>query len=99
MSGAYPMWLRQITRESVGSRVCMTIVGHTSRTGSEPVNDALSLQRANFIRQRLTGDAPTLAARTRTEGKGFRENIIGSGTDSAVDALDRRVEFRIVPCG
>lgn len=99
VSGAYPMWLRQIARESMGSKVCMTIVGHTSRTGSEQVNDVLSLQRANFIRQRLTGDAPALGARTRAEGKGFRENIIGSGTDSAVDALDRRVEFRIAPCG
>ena len=30
---------------------------------------------------------------------GFRENIMGSGSDDAVDALDRRVEFKIVGCG
>jgi hypothetical protein len=30
---------------------------------------------------------------------GFRQNIVGSGTDNVVDALDRRVEFKIVPCG
>ena len=76
----------------------MNIVGHTSRTGSEPANDALSLQRANFIRQRLAAEAPSLAAKTKTSGMGFRQNIVGSGTDNAVDALDRRVEFRIVPC-
>ncbi|MDP1205778.1 hypothetical protein, partial [Klebsiella pneumoniae] len=35
LSGAYPMWLRQIAKESTGARVCMVIVGHTSRTGSE----------------------------------------------------------------
>ena len=29
---------------------------------------------------------------------GFRQNIVGSGSDDAVDALDRRVEFRIVGC-
>jgi hypothetical protein len=29
---------------------------------------------------------------------GFRQNIVGSGTDNAVDALDRRVEFKIIPC-
>jgi outer membrane protein OmpA-like peptidoglycan-associated protein len=98
VSGAYPMWLRQIAHESTAARVCMTIVGHTSHTGSEATNDALSLQRANFIRQRLTGEAASLAAKTRTSGMGFRENIVGSGTDNAVDALDRRVEFRIVPC-
>ena len=98
VSGAYPMWLRQIARESTGARVCMTIVGHTSRTGSEQTNDALSLQRANFIRERLTAEAQSLAAKTKTSGMGFRQNIVGSGTDNAVDALDRRVEFRIIPC-
>ena len=98
VSGAYPMWLRQIARESTSAIVCMNIVGHTSHTGSEPTNDALSLQRANFIRQRLVAEASTLAAKTRTSGMGFRENIVGSGTDNAVDALDRRVEFKIVPC-
>ena len=98
VSGAYPMWLRQIARESTSAKVCMNIVGHTSHTGSEPTNDALSLQRANFIRQRLVGEASTLAAKTKTSGMGFRENIVGSGTDNAVDALDRRVEFKIVPC-
>jgi len=99
VSGAYPMWLRQIARESTAARVCMNIVGHTSRTGSEGTNDALSLQRANTIRQRLSGEAAALAGKTRTSGMGFRQNIVGSGTDNAVDALDRRVEFKIVPCG
>jgi hypothetical protein len=98
VSGAYPMWLRQIARESTLAKVCMNVVGHTSHTGSEPANDALSLQRANFIRQRLSNEAATLGAKTRTTGMGFRQNIVGSGTDNAVDALDRRVEFRIVPC-
>jgi hypothetical protein len=99
VSGAYPMWLRQIARESTSARVCMNIVGHTSRTGSEGANDALSLQRANTIRQRLAGEAAALGGKTRTSGMGFRQNIVGSGTDNAVDALDRRVEFKIVPCG
>ncbi|MDR6534991.1 OmpA family protein [Variovorax soli] len=99
VSGPYPMWLREIAKASAGANVCMDIVGHTSRTGSVAFNDALSMQRARFIRQRLIGEAGVLGDRTRTDGKGFRENIIGSGTDDAVDALDRRVEFRIVGCG
>ena len=98
ISGAYGMWLRQIAKESNNTKVCMQIIGHTSRTGSEPVNDALSLQRANAILQRLSADAPVLGSRAKTSGKGFRENLIGSGTDNAVDALDRRVEFKIEPC-
>ena len=98
VSGPYGMWLRQIAREGTAAKACMNIVGHTSRTGSEQVNDALSLQRAAYIRQRLAAEAPAFAARTQASGMGFRENIVGSGTDNAIDALDRRVEFKIVPC-
>ncbi|MGJ7485856.1 OmpA family protein [Variovorax sp. LT2P21] len=99
VSGSYAMWLQQIARLSTQAAVCFDVVGHTSRTGSEPVNDALSLQRANAIRQKLVAESTVLANRTRASGKGFRENIIGSGSDDAVDALDRRVEFKIVGCG
>lgn len=98
VSSAYPMWLRQIAKESAGARVCMVIVGHTSHTGSEQTNDALSLQRASFIQQRLAAESPTLAQRTKANGMGWRQNLVGSGTDNAVDALDRRVEFRVEPC-
>ena len=39
-----------------------------------------------------------LATRTRASGMGWRENIVGTGTDDVSDALDRRVEFKIVDC-
>lgn len=98
ISGPYPMWLREIARASADAKVCMDIIGHTSHTGPVGYNDTLSLQRARTIQQRLVGEAAVLGTRTTPSGKGFRENIIGSGTDDAVDALDRRVEFRIVDC-
>jgi len=98
ISGPYAMWLRQIAKESTSAKACMNIVGHTSRTGSEQTNDALSMARATYIRQRLTSEASALDSRTKPSGMGFRENIVGSGTDNVVDALDRRVEFKIVPC-
>lgn len=98
VSGPYPMWLRQIAKESANARVCMVIVGHTSHTGSEQTNDTLSLQRATFMQQRLAAEASGLAQRTKPSGMGWRENLVGSGTDNAVDALDRRVEFRVEPC-
>lgn len=98
VSGAYPMWLGQIAQASIESKVCVDVVGHTSRTGSESVNDALSLERADAVRARLIGEQVELLRRTRTAGRGFRDNIIGTGTDNAADALDRRVVFKIVPC-
>ena len=98
VSGPYGMWLRQIAKEGTAAKVCMNVVGHTSKTGSEQVNDTLSLQRANFIRQKLAAESAALGSRTKTAGMGFRQNIVGSGTDNAVDALDRRVEFKIIPC-
>jgi len=98
VSGAYSMWLRQIAKEGTAAKACMDIVGHTSHTGSDQLNDSLSLQRASYIRQRLAAEAAPLGARAKATGMGFRENIVGSGTDNAVDALDRRVEFKIIPC-
>lgn len=98
VSGAYPMWLRQIAREGSAAKACIDVVGHTSRTGSEQVNDVLSRQRADMIRQRLAAESPELGQRTKAAGMGFRQNIVGSGTDNVVDALDRRVEFKIVAC-
>ncbi|MDM0110652.1 OmpA family protein [Variovorax sp. J22R133] len=98
ISSAYGMWLRQIAREGGKSKVCMDIVGHTSKTGSETVNDALSLKRAVYIKQRLTVESQEVGSRTRPQGMGFRENIVGTGTDDVVDAPDRRVEFKITDC-
>lgn len=98
VSGAYGMWLRQIAKEAGNAKVCMKVVGHTSRTGSEQTNDVLSLQRATFIQQRLASESAAVAGRVKPTGMGFRENIVGSGSDNAVDALDRRVEFKVEPC-
>jgi outer membrane protein OmpA-like peptidoglycan-associated protein len=98
ISGSYGMWLRQIAHEATVAKSCMTIVGHTSRSGPAPVNDSLSLKRAAYVLQRLAVEKPELGTRMKAEGMGFRQNIVGSGTDNSFDVLDRRVEFRIVPC-
>ncbi|MEP6720735.1 MAG: OmpA family protein [Variovorax sp.] len=99
VTNAYRMWLRQIARQTGSSRACMDIVGHSSKTGPEEVNDSLSLRRAQYIKQRLAAESADTAERTRTKGMGSRQNLVGSGTDDVVDALDRRVEFAIVDCG
>jgi outer membrane protein OmpA-like peptidoglycan-associated protein len=98
VNGPYALWLRQIARQASAAKVCMNVVGHTSHTGSEQTNDRLSQARAAVIKQKLDADAPDLATRTKASGVGWRENIIGTGSDDVSDALDRRVEFKIVGC-
>jgi outer membrane protein OmpA-like peptidoglycan-associated protein len=98
VSGPYSIWLRQIAREASASKVCLNLVGHTSRTGPEEVNVRLSQQRASYIKQRLEAESPVLSARTRFTGVGWRENLVGIGSDDARDALDRRVEFNVINC-
>ena len=98
ISGAYQMWLRQIARGTVAAESCMSVVGHTSKSGPAAINDALSLKRATTVKQKLIVEQPVLATKTTAEGMGFRQNIVGSGTDNSFDVLDRRVEFKIVPC-
>jgi outer membrane protein OmpA-like peptidoglycan-associated protein len=98
INGPYPMWLRQIAEAASASGSCLNVVGHTSRSGTEAINDRLSLSRASTIQQRLEHEKPGLTRKMRVSGVGSRENLVGTGTDDASDALDRRVEFRVVAC-
>jgi outer membrane protein OmpA-like peptidoglycan-associated protein len=98
VSGPYNMWLRILAREVAASKSCLNIVGHTSHTGTEQFNDRLSLQRAVTIQRKIEALAPETAGRLVSVGVGFRENLVGSGTDDLRDALDRRVEFKVRSC-
>ncbi|VTU35885.1 OmpA family protein [Variovorax sp. PBL-E5] len=98
ISAQYPVWLKQIASRAGQSTACMEVSGHTSRTGPEPLNDRLSLMRAQYVAQRLDAGTPGVARRTVAVGKGSREPISGLGTDDARDALDRRVEFKVIDC-
>ncbi|HUM89924.1 MAG TPA: OmpA family protein, partial [Candidatus Competibacter sp.] len=98
VTGPYPIWLEQIAERTSQYQGCLEIVGHTSRTGPEPINERLSLLRAERIKQKLDRDVPALKTRTIANGVGSKENLIGTGTDDARDALDRRVEFKVVGC-
>ena len=98
VSGAYPDWLKEIAKRASASNACLEITGHTSRTGPEPLNERLSLLRAEYIKQRLDSEAPQLSKRTIANGMGSRENLVGTGRDDLTDALDRRVVFRVIAC-
>ncbi|KFB68068.1 OmpA family protein [Candidatus Accumulibacter vicinus] len=95
----YALWLRQIARRVATTGVCLNIVGHSSRSGNERYNDQLSQQRALAVQKLMQKDFPQVMQKTKAYGRGFRENIIGTGSDDAQDAIDRRVEFRVVECG
>lgn len=101
VSGPYSIWLSSIATRMASnsdSKSCLNIVGHTSRSGSEPANDRLSLARANYVKKRMDAAAPKLASRTTATGVGYRENVVGNGADDLTDLQDRRVEFKLTPC-
>jgi outer membrane protein OmpA-like peptidoglycan-associated protein len=97
-SGPYAMWLRQVAIRTDKAGRCLEIVGHTSATGPATFNDRLSALRAEHIKGRLQGEAPSLQGKLSAKGVGSRELIVGSGRDDASDALDRRVEFKVAKC-
>jgi outer membrane protein OmpA-like peptidoglycan-associated protein len=67
------------------------IVGHTDSTGSDAINNPLSVDRAHSVRDYLAGRgvAPT---RVETEGRGSREPVADNASDAG-RAQNRRVEI------
>ena len=98
VSAPYTFWLREIAARGAQAGSCLEITGHTSPTGPEPLNERLSLLRAEVIKKRLDASAPSLAGRTIANGVGSREALVGNGRDDLTDALDRRVEFKVIGC-
>ncbi len=90
----YAMWLKTIAEKAASRNACLEIVGHSSSTGPEPINLRLSAIRAEYIKDRLESNAPGIAKRLISNGVGSKEPLIGTGSDDARDALDRRVEFK-----
>ena len=50
------------------------------------------------MKSRLERESPQLKGRVIASGVGSKEQLVGTGTDDMRDALDRRVEFKPVPC-
>ena len=98
VNGQYPMWIKQIAGIAQANAACMEVVGHTSATGPAVVNQRLSELRAEAIRNRLAAAQKPLAPRLVASGAGFSKLLIGTGNDDASDALDRRVEFKVLKC-
>ncbi len=69
------------------------IVGHTDRVGSVAQNDALSLQRAERVRQVLLG-LGIPADRVTAVGRGERELLVPT-EDQVAEPRNRRVEVTV----
>ncbi|HEX4859187.1 MAG TPA: OmpA family protein [Usitatibacteraceae bacterium] len=69
------------------------VIGHTDRVGTVESNDALSLKRAQVIRERLIG-AGVPAARVEASGRGEREPMINTA-DEVAEPRNRRVEIKV----
>jgi outer membrane protein OmpA-like peptidoglycan-associated protein len=98
LQAQYTIWVRELAQLAQTGGSCLRVLGHTSKTGAAAANEALSVQRATYVQDRLEKSATKLRGKVAAEGLGARENLIGLGTDDLRDALDRRVEFRVVDC-
>ena len=94
----YSIWLASLAEQAGRTPACVRVVGHTSRTGSAAANERLSRQRAEVVQKMLEKDNRTLSSKLSAAGVGSKEALVGLGTDDVRDAIDRRVEFRVVDC-
>ena len=96
----FTIWVREIAKAAGKADKCLEVVGHTSATGTAELNEQLSLQRAEYVKRRLQEASTGSKASQRfvAKGVGSRELIVGTGKDDSSDALDRRVEFKTIPC-
>ena len=94
----YGIWISTLAAEAGKADACVRIVGHTSRSGNARANEALSKRRAEAVQKMLERDNRTLAAKLSATGVGSKEALVGIGSDDQRDAIDRRVEFRVVDC-
>ena len=60
VTAPYATWLKTVASKAAGKNVCLEVSGHTSRTGSEPINDRLSQSRADYVKTLLVKDVPAL---------------------------------------
>ena len=98
-SHLYNIYIRQIAKLVESIPECkVIIIGHCSRSGSEMYNEKLSLQRAQWVQKQMASYVQQINTKSETLGKGFSENVVGTGKDNITDEIDRRVEFKFNQC-
>ena len=71
----------------------VTIIGHTDSSGSDAVNDPLSVNRAASTRNYLTGKG-VVASRFAIDGRGSHEPLVNNDSPANM-AKNRRVEILV----
>jgi outer membrane protein OmpA-like peptidoglycan-associated protein len=71
----------------------IVVIGHTDRVGAVPYNDALSLRRAERVRDELV-KVGIAADRIRVAGRGEREPLVPT-PDEVAEPRNRRVEINV----
>ncbi len=94
----YMIWLRQIGYYFQNHQKCVQILGHASHTGTVEYNKKLSAARAEAVQKIIESYYPNISSHSQVVGMGFDQNIIGTGADDISDAIDRRVEFKLMNC-
>jgi outer membrane protein OmpA-like peptidoglycan-associated protein len=77
--------------QGLDNTTVVRIVGHTDSTGSDAINDPLSLDRARTVRDYLQ-DRGVPSGRLEIIGRGAREPVADNGSDAG-RARNRRVEI------
>jgi outer membrane protein OmpA-like peptidoglycan-associated protein len=91
-------WLKEIAKQSAQSTGCVEVAGHSSRGGSETLNEQVSMLRAEYIKQKMEGEVKALKQRLTAQGFGSKKIMVGTGKGDQSDALDRRIEFKPTTC-
>ena len=96
-SAQYDSWkkknlsvLKEISK-SIPQGYVITITGHTCILGSEAINGSLSIERAKFMKSKLSGEGINTKG-IKTVGKSATELLSGEASDSS---KNRRVVFSI----
>jgi OOP family OmpA-OmpF porin len=84
--------LAQGLKDNPKECLLLTVSGHTDQKGSHEYNDALSLRRADAVRDYLVSSGIDVE-RIKTVGFGKRQPLNMPGRPEVRDAADRRVGF------
>jgi outer membrane protein OmpA-like peptidoglycan-associated protein len=97
LASPYDMWLHEIAVHSASGKACLQVTGNSSPSGSAAINEQLSQLRADYVKGRLETELPAMRGHVIATGVGAKNTMIGTGADDLSDALDRRVEFKVLP--
>ncbi|MED5618554.1 OmpA family protein [Ideonella sp. BN130291] len=77
--------------QGLDNTIHVRVIGHTDNTGSDAINDPLSVQRANAVRRYLE-DRGVPGSRIETAGRGEHEPVADNNSEAG-RARNRRVEI------